>query len=394
MRFLITITNINMKKILFFVFQFFTIALFSQQKDFLLKNGKVVRMEKYDSSAVANNTQWKNLATSVNSAELKSDFIITATGILRPDGAFTHGSQISWNILNGNDGHKSSFYTSASGSESDFAITVKFPKVKNVLNNTITVDETLSALGIFCGASVALNNFKSWAYINDIALVRATSNADGTFTKSAKKLELSQSITITFDTLTGELLFSGLSNEVLNNLSAASLIYNGENRLSLKRVYSGVASNALKYIVYNSSGSILTTYPTTTDEFVLNVGLAKYAVNPEYWYNNFYSGLWNANSNFWVFGMFEAWMVVQQYATGSNKIRWQTDYPSATNYKVYRSTSSNYTTDNVSGMTLIHTGTSGEYIDTGLSSGTLYYYKLMATVGSDTEVTTFNCIAK
>lgn len=41
-----------MKKILFFVFQFFTIALFSQQKDFLLKNGKVVRMEKYDSSAV------------------------------------------------------------------------------------------------------------------------------------------------------------------------------------------------------------------------------------------------------------------------------------------------------------------------------------------------------
>ncbi len=52
MKFLITIMNINMKKILFFVFQFFTIALFSQQKDFLLKNGKVVRMEKYDSSAV------------------------------------------------------------------------------------------------------------------------------------------------------------------------------------------------------------------------------------------------------------------------------------------------------------------------------------------------------
>lgn len=331
---------------------------------------------------------------SPESNELKTDFIVHATAILRPEGAFTHGTQVTWSILNGSDGHKSSFYTSAIGNESDFGLTVKFPRVKNVLNNTITVDETLAGYGIITGATVAVTNFKTWAYISDVSLVRITGDGSGGFTKSVKKQEHSQSLNIAFDTGTGELLITNINTEVVSNLTSAMITYNGENRLTLKRMYAGVASNALKYVVYNSSGAVLTTNPTSTDEFILNLGMGKFAINPEYWYNNFYSGLWSANSNFWVSGLFEAWMIVQQYKTTSNKIRWQTDWPSATNYKIYRSTTANYTENSVTGMTLIHTGTSGEYIDTGLTPGTLYYYKLMATVGSDVEVTTFNCIAK
>jgi hypothetical protein len=95
-------------------------------------------------------------------------------------------------------------------------------------------------------------------------------------------------------------------------------------------------------------------------------------------------------SNFFVEGLFECWMVAAATSTTSVQVRWQTDYPSATTYKIYRSSTGLYGT-----FTLIHTGTEGTFSDTGLTPSTLYTYKMVAVVGGiDTDVTTFNANTK
>jgi hypothetical protein len=71
-------------------------------------------------------------------------------------------------------------------------------------------------------------------------------------------------------------------------------------------------------------------------------------------------------------------------------VRWQPSYPSATNYKIFRDTSSTFATE-----TLVHTGTTGSFTDSGLATNTLYYYRLKAVVGGiDTVVSYFKTNTK
>jgi hypothetical protein len=132
----------------------------------------------------------------------------------------------------------------------------------------------------------------------------------------------------------------------------------------------------------------VTSAPTTSDEILIsNAGELGMRVSA-YLYN--LSNTWFASSmNFWVFGAYECWLVAAPVSTTSTQVRWQAKYPSATTYKIYRSTTKHGT------RTLIHTGTEGTYVDSGLAPSTLYYYHLVAVVGGiDTYVTYFTTNTK
>jgi hypothetical protein len=135
-------------------------------------------------------------------------------------------------------------------------------------------------------------------------------------------------------------------------------------------------------------GNFVTSAPTSSDEILIsNAGTYGVQVSA-YLYNS--TNLWlGSNYNFWVFGAYECWLVAAPTSTTSTLVRWQTNYPSATNYKIYRSTTK------YGSRTLIHTGTEGSYTDNGLSSATLYYYHLVAVIGGvDTYITYFTTNTK
>lgn len=311
-------------------------------------------------------------------------FVVFASAIAYPTNAFSHGTDIIWGILDQTSGHNSSFYDSVYGSPSTGRLVVAYPNVKAVLNGKVLPDETLSGQLLITGPTVGFSTLEAPVYQGRTIGIRLTGDGAGNWTKSTDYSTSSSWDITTFNTGDGGTSFNigspiiGVSNNELD------IHYIGPNGYSVKRVYSGLGSYNVRFILQDAFGNPVTANPTTSDEIMItNGGMQARFINMRTYLagnNDFFT----STSNWWVDGSFECWLVASPTSATSTKVRWQTIYPSATNYKIYRSTTKH------GARTLIHTGTEGSYDDTGLSSATLYFYHLVAVVGGvDTYVTYF-----
>jgi len=160
-------------------------------------------------------------------------------------------------------------------------------------------------------------------------------------------------------------------------------VYEGSNGYTLRRATSGLGSFATGFILTDAFGNPVTTAPTSSDRVVIaNAGSNMEQVGMTLW--SAQTNWMTSSANVWVIGFYEAWMVAAPSGGTAIQVRYQTTVSGATNYKIYRSTSL------YGAETLVHTGTEGIFTDGGLSTNTVYYYKMYAVIsGVDTFITYF-----
>lgn len=311
-------------------------------------------------------------------------FVVFAKGIAYPTNSFSHGVDITWGILDHTSGHNSSFYDTVYGSPSTGRLVLGYPAVKAVLNSKLLPDETLSGQLLITGPTVGFSTLEAPVYQGRSIGIRLTGDGSGNWTKSANHGESAAWDVTTFNTGDGSTSFNIGSPIIAVGYDELNIQYIGPNNYSIKRVYSGLGAYNVKFILQDAFGNPVTSNPTTSDEIVItNGGMQARFINMRT-YQAGNNDFLVSSSNWWVDGSFECWLVAAPISTTSTLVRWQTTYPSATSYKIYRSTTK------YGARTLIYTGTAGSFTDSGLSSGTLYYYHMVAVVGGvDTYVTYF-----
>lgn len=353
-------------------------------------NGSIIKWDSIDYAHLKNKPDLQNPGVYFSPAEsFDPSFVVFASCIPYASNSFSSGTPIVYSILDHATAHNSSFYDSVYGHPSNARIVVRYPFVKNVLNSKIICDETLSSFGMHMGATVGLSTFEAPAYVTRSVGVRLTGDGAGNWTKTADYgLSSSWDIT-TFNTGDGSTSFNINAPVLFPGYNELSITYMGDSAYGIKRVYSGLGAYNAKFILMNRrTNAPVAINPTTGDEIsITNAGMQEVQIGLATW-SGANSMLALSNANFWVDGTFECWLVAAPTSTTSTLVRWQ-NYPSATNYKIYRSTSL------YGSRTLIYSGTDGSYTDSGLSSGTLYFYHMVAVVGGvDTYITYFKTNTK
>jgi hypothetical protein len=316
-------------------------------------------------------------------------FVVFASAIPHPTNSFSHGAAIQWAFLDQSSGHNYSFYDSVYGNSSNGRLIVRFPTVKNVLNTTITPDESICAQGIYTGTTTNFAQFEAPVYRAMNFGVRLTGNGAGTWTKSGSYNTPAFITLSTFSTSDGSTGYTLNTSLVGLDYDKMVIVYAGPNNYHIKRVYSGLGGFGGKFILMDEFGNPVTTNPTTTDEIMIAGGGTHMVASNMGTFINGDNSYLVSSANFWIFGSYECWLVAAPITTSSIQVRWQATYPSATNYKIYRATSL------YGARTLVHTGTSGTYTDAGLSTNTLYWYFMIAVIGGvDTEITYFRTSTK
>lgn len=318
-------------------------------------------------------------------ADHNPEFMVLASAIVRPSNGYSYGAPITWTVLDHTDGHGSSFFTSAEGI-ANTRLKINYPSVRKVFNVSITPDETFAANGTIVGPTVNFDNFEAAVVrMQSLPGISLLGNANGVWTKSGKK-------TGSWDVTAYS---SGSALNVVSEAFAVDYdgfyaVYMGTNNYRVRLRTSGLGAYNVGFVLVDNATNLDVASITSADIVKigmqgamspLNIPMNQWATSDE---SNTFMGTF---TNFWVLGLFEAWMVANRKSATAITVKWQTNYPSATNYKIYRDTNADFST-----QTLIHTGTSGTFEDTGLTASTLYHYKLVAVVsGVDTEVTTFRC---
>lgn len=306
------------------------------------------------------------------------EFMVLASAIFRPDTNPVHGSTINWSILTNADNHGSSFFTSATSSGTN--LSVNYPTVKNVFYGTSNTDEAYAKYNVSIGASVGVSNAVFTAYRPTVGTVHLQGNGTTTWTKSG--FNAGNMTLETFQTSNGRTGYNMVEPDI--DYNAHAVIYNGANRYTIERMYSGIGIYNSAFRMLDSAGNPVLTAPTSSDHVYIQTGLTQRQLNLGTWAtgDNFFMG--TTAFNFWFLGLFECYMVASPISSTSIGVKWQA-ISGATSYKIYRSTNSAFT-----GETLIYSGTGLNFIDTGLTATTTYYYKLVKVDGSgENTITTF-----
>ena len=331
-------------------------------------------------------------ATLLNSTKLSiapvgnvnPDFIVLASAIIRPSNTYVLNQPITWEILDTASNHGSSFYSSVESVSGNGRVKLNYAQVKNVLLGTASPDESFAAAGVNCGPTVGTFNMEiSAARITPNGGVRLTGDASSNWVKTGATTLLNNETA--YATGTSFTVNAGSGGYGSDHIGT-NVAYVGTNNYRVRRVFSGLGSYNARFVLVNNDTNADVATVTASDIvlFTGGFGVVPQQVNLATW-NASNQSILSTFTNFWVFGMYECWIVANPLSTTSVNVRWQTDYPSATNYKIYRATNSSFT-----GETLIHTGTTGQYTDTGLTANTEYFYKLVAVIdGVDTTITSF-----
>jgi hypothetical protein len=313
------------------------------------------------------------------------EFLFWASCIVAPTNNYSNGATITWAFLDHATSHGNTFFSSAAGDGASKRLQINYPAVKKVFNGTITPDEGFAGIGASCGATVDLTNMQIHCSVMRPIGIRLRGAGTTTWAKNGQ-VQANFDISA-YSTADGGTSFNYTGTAIGLDYDTFSITYFGPNRYTISKTYSGLGAYNIRFNIRDAAGALLTTNPTASDEIQITSGAtapiqifldAYAATNP----NQYLSTL----SNFWILCLFEAWMLVSPSSSTSNLVKWQNTYPSATAYKIYRDTQSSFAT-----QTLIYTGTGSSFLDTGLTSNTLYFYKMIAVVASvDTLVTTFN----
>lgn len=351
---------------------------------FLKRNSTSLLFDSVDYAELKNKPDLQNPGVYFGPAEsFDPSFVVFASCIPRTANSYSNGADIEWLILDHATDHNSSFYDSVYGGGANQLI-VRFPTVKNVLNTTITPDEALSGALTVMGTSTGLYQFDAYVWQPFSTSIRLTGNGTSSWTKNS---DVSIGSYFDLSTISSGATGFNISTGVNISYDGIGIQYIGPNGYGIKRTYSGLGSYNASFTLIDGFGNPVTTNPTSADEIIMtNAGMGSRQLNMTTWRpeNQFISTF----ANFWIFGAYECWLVAAPTSTSSIQVRWQ-NYPSASSYKIYRATSL------YGSRTLIHNGGGNAVTDSGLSTGTVYYYFFVPVIsGVDTEITHFRTNTK
>ena len=317
-----------------------------------------------------------------------NEFVIMASCIPRISATPTpvHGEDIPWVILMNDSDHGSSFYTSIEVDNATNGLKINFPTVKNVLNHTVTSDEAFQTKGLTTGAAVGLDNAIMYASRSKATngYLLTGNNTNWTASGGSAGAYSLHSLVAGLTTLQDNAVPSDV------DYREVQISYVGENNYRIKRKWSGLSGNAVGfYLVDVATNLVVTDLPTADDRLIVsNYGSYRFSVNLAEWVlqgSQGQNGFLGAN-NYWCFGMYELWMIGLNVSSTENHIKWQLK-TGVTTYNLYRDTDSTLAT-----KSLIYSGTLLEFIDSGLTVDTMYYYQLEDQ--TNTEITRFNTKTK
>ena len=321
----------------------------------------------------------RNINFDQSSGTFESEFLVQLSGIASVINSYVQNDTIEWEFLDAPSGHDRIFVDTIYGHPTSGRLIVGYPRVRRVLYAHVSPDESMSSHNVTSGPSVGFQEMEI-AVSSDAAFgTRITGNGTG-WTQT--NITGGNILSITNYSTGSSFNFSSTAAYSRPDYNATQITYVGNNPYRIRRVYSGLGSYNARFIMVDTLNNDVATN-SSDDHIIISGGSIMHLALNMFRYNQNTSFM-GTFSNFWISGLMEAWMVARPISTTSIKVRWQPEWPSATTYKIYRDTNSDFSTE-----TLIHTGTTGEFNDTGLTANTLYYYKLVAVVGSDVEITTF-----
>ena len=313
------------------------------------------------------------------------NFQVFASAIVRPSNSFSNGTAITWELLNHATDHNSSFFTSANGNSGSNNLQIKYPRVKYVINMTVTPDETFALHNVTVGPSVGVDS----AAISAFRFMPLNLRLRGAGTSTWSKQSSNVSGKFIVSTIASGLTRFNVAGTDSIDYTAINVSYIGARNWHAERKYSALGAYNAGFQLRDSTGAIVTANPSATDEIIIHTGyqepvslsLGTWQTTGNKWMGTF--------TNFWIFAVFECYMVASPVTTTSIEVRWQT-YSGASSYKIYRSTDAAFTSP-----TLIYSGTNTSFVDSGLTSNTKYWYKYVPVIsGVDTEITTFTTYTK
>jgi hypothetical protein len=317
--------------------------------------------------------------------------------ILKISNSYSLGNPITWELLNMAD--HVPIYIDTVIARTSIGITVKYPRTKAVFNMSMLGDNGLAATGVLCGASVGLDS-------SDFTVTRAIKQGVRLQGAGTNTWTLSGStgyiLVDTFNRATGVTRFnrtpySGPSdawaeNQYQSRLAAPAYQSTDDSIHYLSRVTTGLAPFAEAFKILKSNGQpLIAELPLSTDYVYLDLGVQNVSVPLQTWATT--NQFLNSTYVFWLYGLFESYIIVTPTTSTSNVIKFQ-EYTAATQYKIYRATSK------YGSRTLIDTVTDDgsathTITDNTASTGTFYYYFMVATIASvDTDITYFTCRTK
>jgi hypothetical protein len=313
-------------------------------------------------------------------------FLVDVYGIPAVVNGYVAGDTIKWGWLDSSAGHGYGFVTSISSDPATHRLLLNYPNVRRVLSTILAPDESFSTFGVVTGCSTGFG--QAVCPLTNAAVVGLLLVGSNTANWSKAGLFNPNWAVSSYNTANGQTLLNlapGSGGTYNYDPNSTSITYEGANNYGILRNFSALGSYTIGFQLINEvTGLPVTTAPTGSDVVVVSGA----AIGPQFVDAHTYNSTntyFSESFNFWFRGIFEAWMVCDQVDSSTIEVKYQTNYPSATVYKIYRGTSPVF-----SSQMLVHTGTTGSYLDTGLAANTKYYYTEIATVSSvDTQVTTF-----
>lgn len=318
-------------------------------------------------------------ATSITN---NNPFIFIARGAVVPKD--TIGGTFNWSILDDTD-HTPALYDSVSTTAAELII--HYPKVKEVSTHITIIDDGLSKAGVFTGASTGLSASNLLFFKNTVRGYYMQGNGTSGYNYIGNYASL---VTNAYDSSTGVFTITLGANFITNSsIHAINVQYAGQNNYIPRLQMTGLAAKQIKFSLINPMTNLPVKGAAASTEYI-SIGLPACmgAISPGIptveAMETFITG-----SAVVFLGVFELWIIADQKSTTENIVRWQA-YPSATQYKIYRSTDKYFTSP-----TLIYTGSNLTYTDASATTGTTYWYRFTATVGgSDTNVSYFKIKTK
>jgi len=328
-----------------------------------------------------------NFAEGNQSSNINREFIVYASGTLRTDyhsgGTPVFDDPIQWSFAEyASTAYSETFFRRITGNTTDKHLEIYFPNVKSIIGGSYDPDEVTVPRFLSLGSQKFVTNINGESYVSfmanqpSIPSISFTGNGAGSWTVGGN-----------FTSFFATNLQNGYAEvgpyqiNTVGSYGTVSFVYMGKNNYHCMPWLTGTYGYGF-YLV-NSLGQVVLN-PTTDDIVIANgFQIVPELLDMAVWKgtNNWLKDL----SSFTLSMIFEAWMIGYPMSGTSAQVKCQA-VPTATNYKIYRSTNANFST-----QTLIYSGTALNFTDTGLVSNTKYYYKMIAVLaGVDTLITYYN----
>lgn len=313
-----------------------------------------------------------------------NEFVIIATGIARTSNTPVNGALITWDFIDNATNHGYSFYTSVSGNPSSQGLIYEHPTVKNILCNLANGDESMVQRGLNFGARGEIAEVQ-YEVGKPAAVHAELRGINGTQTWS--QIGEFQGNVVIDSYSNGLFRISRAANVFDFASSGVKVNYMGTNDYEVKRLTSGLAGSDYSFELIDRvtrvrvSGNV-----TTADRIeISNFGYVFLTEQMRTW-NTSATSIFNNEwmdgfSNPWVMGIYELWLKVWTSSDTALHAKWQAK-TGVTTYKLHRDVNADFSTS-----TQIYSGTDLQFLDTGLTADTMYYYRLDDQ--TDTEISRF-----